>query len=540
MLGAVGHLKGWYVELDFAGGSNLFEEWTLREESRLAQIAFDRTIPWCPPPPPPPVYTCPEWVELQDGVTYCPANISKGVHREEALCKSQDFWRDSFGDGCYTYDLNPVWCHDAHHFAVNGMGAAQACCACGGGSSYLLRHPCPLVITLVPANGGDTDEKKERPRVIFPANLTLEPTQCFTLSVMGRGKFDWQGREKELNANRGSIEPVSNGLQLSLAEGMPNVSIAFTAKPHDRIPKPVERRLHTERRSIRGTVRGAEQLEVSTGRLRRQLEGICAHKQVYRVLADPASQDGDKFCTCEPFCFGTDVRCLVSSAGRTLRFTAVKMPEDGCRPIKPDIELFVIILSAVFGFVTIVSLGYAVHIRLRRGCTMRILGTTLRVFPLAPAQAKHIQEDEDQEKAIPVNRSERSGDSVKMVLTLGILFEAAGEEESQMRKDFLTTLTSDLAHAADIPAGQISVLRLSAGSIIVDLRIAGDGDGLDAPSIALDLLRQFHDSTSRLRRGTLTRFAQASAEIGRACVKHLVCACNPERKVWCAGFLRCT
>jgi hypothetical protein len=109
-----------------------------------------------------------------------------------------------------------------------------------------------------------------------------------------------------------------------------------------------------------------------------------------------------------------------------------------------------------------------------------------------------------------------------------------------MRKDFLTTLTSDLAHAADIPAGQISVLRLSAGSIIVDLRIAGDGDGLDAPSLALDLLRQFHDSTSRLRRGTLTRFAQASAEIGRACVKHLVCACNPERTVWCAGFLRCT
>ena len=505
MLGAVGHLIGWYVELDFEGGGNLYQEWTLREELRLAQIALDRTIPWCSLPPRPPAHTCPQWLELQDGVTYCPANVSKGVHREGALCKSQDLWRDSFGDGCYDYRVNRVWCHDAHHFAVDGVGAAQACCDCGGGSSYLLHHPCPLVITLAPANSADTEVQKERPRVIFPANMTMEPHQCFTLRISGRESFEWREREKELKVNRGAIEPVSNGLQLSLAAGLPNVTVAFTAKPHDSIPKPVIRRRNPERRNISGKVR--------VGGHQRQLEGVCAHAQVYRVLPDPGSQE-DEFCTCEPFCLGTDVRCLVSPAGRTLRFTAVKMPDDGCRSVQSRIELFIIIFIGIAGLVLAVGLGYAIHVRLRRGCTVRICGTTLKVFPLAPGQADSIQEEiEAKEKENPVERNERSGISVKMVLTLGILFEAVGEEASQKRKDFITTLTTDLSQAAGIRAGQISVVRLSPGSVIVDLVIAGDVYGLDALSVAEELARQLLDSNSLLRLGTLTRFAQASINV---------------------------
>ena len=57
------------------------------------------------------------------------------------------------------------------------------------------------------------------------------------------------------------------------------------------------------------------------------------------------------------------------------------------------------------------------------------------------------------------------------------------------------------------------MVRLSPGSVIVDLVIAGDVYGLDALSVAEELARQLLDSNSLLRLGTLTRFAQASINV---------------------------
>lgn len=60
---AKGYLHGWYVELDFQGGGDTFQEWVALERERRDGIERESRFPWCSPPPPAaPRPSCPEWV----------------------------------------------------------------------------------------------------------------------------------------------------------------------------------------------------------------------------------------------------------------------------------------------------------------------------------------------------------------------------------------------------------------------------------------------------------------------------------------------
>lgn len=198
-------IEGWYVELDFEGGGNLFAEWTQRKEVRLGEIDQDRALSWCIPPPPPPPPQCPVWLELEDGYTYCPASKHVGKHRQGVLCKNDGAWRDSYSNDCGAYEVNPVWCDAAHQFAVAGVSAGDACCICKGGSSLMIDHPCPLFVTL----------SQRGPRVEFPERMRLEVWQCFTLSSVSKSKFEWAEVEEQ---TRRIIEPVTACVIRSLTD----------------------------------------------------------------------------------------------------------------------------------------------------------------------------------------------------------------------------------------------------------------------------------------------------------------------------------
>lgn len=50
-------------------------------------------------------------------------------------CHDNELWVDTYGDSCLDYNANTKWCDGAFTWAVNGVDAAEACCACGGGVS---------------------------------------------------------------------------------------------------------------------------------------------------------------------------------------------------------------------------------------------------------------------------------------------------------------------------------------------------------------------------------------------------------------------
>jgi hypothetical protein len=102
-------------------------------------------------------------------------------------------------------------------------------------------------------------------------------------------------------------------------------------------------------------------------------------------------------------------------------------------------------------------------------------------------------------------------------LTLGLEFNAAGEEGSSERQVFVNQLVQDLANASEVAATRFDVKKMSPGSIVVDLDIVADptGKGPDSASVVHLLEEQAANPASLLRKGSVTCHTQ------RICVNGL-------------------
>ena len=100
-------------------------------------------------------------------------------------------------------------------------------------------------------------------------------------------------------------------------------------------------------------------------------------------------------------------------------------------------------------------------------------------------------------------RVEHQADSaaqvVEMNLQLDMDFQAAGQEGSIQRQIFIKDLKQDLADSSGMGTSDFNILKVSPGSVIVDM---------EAPeNAAQDIQRQSLDPNSRLRSGKITRFS---------------------------------
>jgi hypothetical protein len=87
---------------------------------------------------------------------------------------------------------------------------------------------------------------------------------------------------------------------------------------------------------------------------------------------------------------------------------------------------------------------------------------------------------------------------VEMNLRLDMDFQAAGQEGSIQRQIFIKDLQQDLADATGMGASDFNILKVSPGSVLVDMQ---------APEkAAQEIQRQSLDPHSRLRSGIVTRF----------------------------------
>ena len=87
---------------------------------------------------------------------------------------------------------------------------------------------------------------------------------------------------------------------------------------------------------------------------------------------------------------------------------------------------------------------------------------------------------------------------VEMNLRLDMDFQAAGQEGSTQRQIFIQDLKQDLADASGMGTSDFNILKVSPGSVVVDI---------DAPEkAAQEIHRQSLDPNSRLRSGKVTRF----------------------------------
>ncbi len=87
---------------------------------------------------------------------------------------------------------------------------------------------------------------------------------------------------------------------------------------------------------------------------------------------------------------------------------------------------------------------------------------------------------------------------VEMNLRLNIDFQTVGQEGSIQRQNFMKDLKQDLADASGMGTSDFNILKVSPGSVVVDV---------DAPEkAAQEIHRQSLDPNSRLRSGKLTRF----------------------------------
>ncbi len=85
-----------------------------------------------------------------------------------------------------------------------------------------------------------------------------------------------------------------------------------------------------------------------------------------------------------------------------------------------------------------------------------------------------------------------------MNLRLDMDFQAAGHEDSIQRQAFINDLKQDLADASGMGTSDFNILKVSQGSVVVDM---------DAPEeAAQEIQRQSIDPNSRLRSGKVTRF----------------------------------
>ena len=83
-------------------------------------------------------------------------------------------------------------------------------------------------------------------------------------------------------------------------------------------------------------------------------------------------------------------------------------------------------------------------------------------------------------------------------MRLNMDFQAVGQQGSTERQNFTQDLTQDLADASGTGASEFNILKLSPGSVIVDM--------LAPPKAAQEIQRQSLDPKSRLRNGKVTRF----------------------------------
>jgi hypothetical protein len=102
---------------------------------------------------------------------------------------------------------------------------------------------------------------------------------------------------------------------------------------------------------------------------------------------------------------------------------------------------------------------------------------------------------------------------VKMTLKLALDFSEAGKAGSAQRVAFNNNLTQDLSSASGLAAHLFEVVRVSAGSIIVDTLINPDpaDSGLNPMLVATDLQKQALEPNSPLLSGLLTRHCEGIA-----------------------------
>jgi hypothetical protein len=102
---------------------------------------------------------------------------------------------------------------------------------------------------------------------------------------------------------------------------------------------------------------------------------------------------------------------------------------------------------------------------------------------------------------------------VEMTLKLALDFRDAGEKGSPQRVAFDNNLTQDLANASGLPPHLFEVVRVSAGSIIVDTLIHPDPANRDLHpmKVATELEKQAGQPNSPLLSGVLTRRCEGIA-----------------------------
>ena len=111
------------------------------------------------------------------------------------------------------------------------------------------------------------------------------------------------------------------------------------------------------------------------------------------------------------------------------------------------------------------------------------------------------------------NTSDTYHKPVEMTLKLALEFSAAGKAGSAQRVAFNNNLTRDLSNASGFAPHLFEVVRVSAGSIIVDTLIHPDpaDRGLNPMLVATDLQKQAHQPNSLLLSGLLTSHCEGIA-----------------------------
>jgi hypothetical protein len=102
---------------------------------------------------------------------------------------------------------------------------------------------------------------------------------------------------------------------------------------------------------------------------------------------------------------------------------------------------------------------------------------------------------------------------VEMTITLSLDFSAAGKAGSAQRETFNDNLTQDLSNASGLAPHLFEVVRVSAGSIIVDTLVHPDSADRDLNPmlVATKLQKQANQPNSPLLSGLLTRHCEGIA-----------------------------
>jgi hypothetical protein len=126
-------------------------------------------------------------------------------------------------------------------------------------------------------------------------------------------------------------------------------------------------------------------------------------------------------------------------------------------------------------------------------------------IPLAPPSLGAVMTMSPQTSRYPTAPSsgqEEDGGSkqkvVEMNLRLDMDFQAAGQEGSTQRQNFIKDLKHDLADASGMGTSDFNILKLSPGGVVVDMNVP--------EKAAQEIHRQSLDPNSKLRNGKITKF----------------------------------